>query len=254
MAASYRAKIGFIGSSPPLSPHHESFKALIPADIQMTFVQERDPGSSLWDARGKTAALVAQAGELIEAEHWDGIIVSGGPREVLNPGFYDLLSAELKTPVATALRSSAVALQVAGVRRALLMTPVDDKLKDLYRNYLSDFGVVASYPPQTLRAHTDAQKLSETEVEAMTKRNFAEQSGAEGIYFQGALLDPLKVLDKLEGELKVPIVASNPAMLWYILSKLGLRYEIDGYGRLLRSWPNLPELDKKGVNSHLVAF
>jgi hypothetical protein len=29
-------------------------------------------------------------------------------------------------------------------------------------------------------------------------------------------------------------------MLWFILSKLGLRYEIAGYGRLLRSWPELP--------------
>ncbi|MET0503425.1 MAG: hypothetical protein ABW172_18040, partial [Candidatus Binatia bacterium] len=61
-----------------------------------------------------------------------------------------------------------------------------------------------------------------------------------GIYFQGALLDPLKVLDKLEADLKAPIVASNPAMLWFVLSKLGLRYEIAGYGRLLRSWPRLP--------------
>jgi maleate cis-trans isomerase len=241
MAATWKAKIGFIGSSPALSPHHESFKALIPADIQMTFVQESNPGASLWDARGKIAVLIAQAGELIEAEHWDGVIVSGGPREVLNPGFYERLSSELKTPVATALRSSAVALQVVGVKRVLLMTPVDDKLKDLYRNYLIDFGVAAIYPPQTLRAHTDAQKLSGAEVEAMTKKYFAEQSGADGIYFQGALLDPLKVLNKLEGDLKVPIVASNPAMLWYILSKLGLPYQIAGYGRLLLSWPRLPE-------------
>ena len=33
-------KIGFIGSSAPSSPHHESFKAFIPKDIDFTFVQE----------------------------------------------------------------------------------------------------------------------------------------------------------------------------------------------------------------------
>jgi maleate cis-trans isomerase len=235
------ATIGFIGSSPPQSPHHESFKALIPAGVEITFVQEAQPGVSLWDARGKIDALLAQAGGLIADKQWDGVIVSGGPREVLNPGFYERLCAELKIPVATALRSSAVALQVAGVKRALLMTPVDDKLKELYRHYLVDFGVAAVYPPQTLRAHTDAQKLSGAEVEAMTRKSFAEQSGADGIYFQGALLDPLKVLDRLEGDLKVPVVASNPAMLWFILSRLGLRYEIAGYGKLLRTWPRLPE-------------
>jgi len=47
-------------------------------------------------------------------------------------------------------------------------------------------------------------------------------------------------LDKLEAELKLPIVASNPAMLWLILSKLGLRYAISGYGKLLTSWLPVP--------------
>ena len=234
-----RVRIGFIGSSPPASPHHESFKALIPGDIDMTFVQEANPGAFLWDARGKVDTLIDQAARLIADKSWDGVIVSGGPREALNPGFYERLSAELEVPAATALRSSAVALQGFGVKRALLMTPVDDKLKDLYRDYLAQFGVEAVYPPQTLRAHTDAQKLSSAEVESMTKNCFTDQPGADGVYFQGALLDPLKVLDRLEADLEAPIVASNPAMLWFVLSKLGLRYEIAGYGRLLRSWPKL---------------
>jgi len=241
MPTTSKVKVGFIGSSPPLSPHHESFKALIPADVELTFVQEANPGVSLWDSRGKVDALIEQAARLIEAESWDGIIISGGPREVLNPGFYQRASAELKVPVATALRSSASALQVTGVKRALLMTPVDDRLKGLYRDYLADFGVAAVYPPQTLRAHTDAQRLSATEIAAMTKRNFAERPAVDGIYFQGALLDPLKVLEQLEGELKVPVIASNPAMMWYMFSKLGLQYELAGYGTLLRSWPALPE-------------
>jgi maleate cis-trans isomerase len=38
----------------------------------------------------------------------------------------------------------------------------------------------------------------------------------------------------------VPIVASNPAMLWMILSKLGLSYNIPGYGKLLATWPAMP--------------
>jgi maleate cis-trans isomerase len=65
----------------------------------------------------------------------------------------------------------------------------------------------------------------------MTRKSFAAQDGADGIYFQGALLDPLKVLGSLEVELGVPIVASNPAMLWYVLSRLGAAYEIVAPGR-----------------------
>ena len=74
----------------------------------------------------------------------------------------------------------------------------------------------------------------------MTRATFQGKPGADAIYFQGALLDPIKVLAKMEAELNVPIVASNPAMLWFILSKLGLSYRISDYGRLLSYWPALP--------------
>jgi maleate cis-trans isomerase len=131
-------------------------------------------------------------------------------------------------------------LRVFSATRVLLMTPVDDRLKEMYRDFLAEFGIEAVYPPQTLRAHTDAQKLTPSDVEFMTKTTFAQQSGVDAIYFQGALLDPIKVLEKMEREIDAPIVASNPAMLWFVLSKLGLHYQIAGYGRLLFSWPALP--------------
>ena len=240
MSLRAKAKIGFIGSSPPSSPHHDSFKAFIPKEIDFTFVQEESASGSLYDARGKVDSLVGKTVGLIEKHGWDGVIISGGPREVLNPGLWGRLSSALKVPVATALSSSVAALKVFSARRVLLMTPVDDKLKEMYRDFLAEFGIEASYPAQTLRAHTDAQKLTPGDVESMTRTTFMTQPGSDAIYFQGALLDPIKVLEKMEAELNVPIVASNPAMLWFILSKLGFSYRIAGYGKLLASWPALP--------------
>jgi maleate cis-trans isomerase len=240
MSAHPRVKIGFIGSSAPSSPHHESFKSFIPNDIEFTFVQEEGVSGSLYDARGKLDSLVQQTVELADKHGWDGVIISGAPKEVLNSGLSERLSSTLKIPFATALKSSVTALKVFAVRRILLMTPVDDNLKAMYRTFLSECGIEAVYPPQTLRAHTEAQKLGPGEVESMTRATFALQTGVDAIYFQGALLDPIKVLEKMENELHVPIVASNPAMLWFILSKLGLSYRISGYGRLLSAWPALP--------------
>ena len=234
------AKIGFIGSSAPQSPHHESFKRFIPSDIEFAFVQEAGVKTSLYDARGKVDALIAQAGALVDERGWDGLIISGAPKEALNPGMWERVSGALKIPVALALRSSVAALKAFGARRILLMTPVDDQLKQLYHDYLADFGIDSLYPPQSLRAHTDAQKLSSDEVEAMTRSALAKYPAIDAIYFQGALLDPIPILEKLESNLHLPIVASNPAMLWALLSKLGLHYRIPGYGRLLSEWPALP--------------
>jgi maleate cis-trans isomerase len=235
-----QAKIGFIGSSAPASPHHDSFRTFIPRDIEFTFVQEAGASGSLWDAKGKLDALIQQARQLVEQNKWNGLIISGAPKEVLNPGMAARAAAELKVPVATALRSSAAALKAFAARRILLMTPVDDELKGLYRDYLASFDIETVYPPRIFRAHTDAQKLTPDDVANLTRETFAANSNIDHIYFQGALLDPLKVLERLESELQVPIVASNPAMLWVILSKLGLSYKIPGYGKLLATWPALP--------------
>jgi len=232
--------IGFIGSSSPASPHHESFKALIPRDIEFTFVQEAGQKNSLYDARGKVDALIGQVQELLAKRGWHGVIISGAPKEALNPGMWERVSAELEVPVALALRSSVAALTALAAKRILLMTPVDDNLNKLYRDYIARFGIESFYPPQTLRAYTDAQKLTSQDVEAMTRSALAQYPHVDAIYFQGALLDPLPVLEALEADLKIPIVASNPAMLWLILSKLGRRYAIAGYGKLLSAWPNLP--------------
>jgi hypothetical protein len=240
MLPAANTKIGFIGSSSPASPHHESFKAFIPKDIDFTFVQEAGEKASLYDARGKVDALIGQVRELVAEHGWHGVIISGAPKEALNPGMWERVSAELRIPISLALRSSAAALKAFSAKRVLLMTPVDDQLKKLYRDYLAGFGIESFYPPQTLRAHTDAQKLTSADVEAMTRGALAQYPDVDAIYFQGALLDPIPILESLEAELKIPIVASNPAMLWLILSKLGLQYQITGYGKLLASWPKLP--------------
>lgn len=240
MSSAMNPKIGFIGSSSPASPHHDSFRAFIPKDVEFTFVQESGEKTSLYDARGKVDALIAQVQELIAERGWQGVIISGAPKEALNPGMWERVSAQLPIPVSLALRSSVAALKAFSAERILLMTPVDDQLKQLYRDYLAGFGIDSFYVPQTLRAHTDAQKLTGAEVEAMTRSSLARYPHVDAVYFQGALLDPLPILDKLEAELKLPVVASNPAMLWMILSKLGRRYEITGYGKLLSSWPSLP--------------
>ena len=240
MLKSATIKIGFLGSSAASSPHHASFKKFIPDDVDFSFMQESGTNSSLYDAKGKVDALIGQSKQLIAERGWNGLIISGAPKEALNAGMWEQVSSALDIPVALALRSSVAALKVFAARRILLMTPVDDQLKKMYYDYLAAFGIESFYPPQILRAHTDAQKLTADDVEAMTRKALSEYPNVDAIYFQGALLDPIPILDKLETDLKLPIVASNPAMLWLILSKLGLSYSLTGYGKLLASWPSVP--------------
>jgi maleate cis-trans isomerase len=78
--------------------------------------------------------------------------------------------------------------------------------------------------------------LGPEQLFGLVEKTFAAHP-AEAIYFQGATLDPLPIIQQIENRLGVPVVTSNSAMLWHLLSKLQLKYAISGYGKLLREWP-----------------
>jgi len=103
-------------------------------------------------------------------------------------------------------------------------------------NYLraAGFEVTAPRPFKNLG---EASSQTPQAVYDLTAQALKESGTVDAIYFQGAVLDPLKVLERIEHELKTTAIASNPAMLWDILSQLGHRHVIPGYGKLLADWP-----------------
>jgi hypothetical protein len=233
-------KVGWLGPSLPSSSHIRKFHKLVPAGVDVVYEQLILHQGVLGDVEGKLDVIVERAARFAEAQGLDGLIFPGAPREVLNPGLFAAFSAALKIPVTTALRASAAALQTWGVARVLLLTPFDTALNAGIRAFLTDFGISAVSPSQVLRHYTDALQMTPNAVVAYAGRAMAEQLPVDAIYFQGAVLDPMDCLDAMEAELKVPVVASNPAMLWNMLSRLGRKHPVTGYGQLLATWPGLP--------------
>jgi len=241
MSNPIRAKIGFISPRSATSPHYSTFKAFIPEDIQFDFEGLELAGSSLYELKGKKGAILKRTLDLTRKHQWQGVIMSGAPVEVLNPGLFEELRSLLTVPATTALTSSVAALRAFSAKRVLLMTPFDEPMNKMIREYLANVGIEAVSPKETLGHYTDALKLGPKEVYSSTRTALEGLQGIEAIYFQGAVLDPLKILETMETELDKTIISSNPAMLWFILSKLGLSYRINGYGKLLARWPKLPD-------------
>ena len=234
-----RTRIGWLGPSSPTSSHLRKVERIVPVNVELVYEQLVLHDGVLNDVQGKLDAIVTRAVELTHKHRWDGLIFPGAPREVLNPGLFAGFSSALKIPVATALRASAAALRTFSAKRILLLTPFDESLNKLICDFLGDFGIAAASASETLRHYTDALRMTPEDVVAYARRAMAERQDVDAIYFQGAVLDPMDCLDKIELELKVPVVASNPAMIWYMLSKLGLKNQTLGYGKLLETWPVL---------------
>jgi hypothetical protein len=240
MTDTTQTRIGWLGPSLPTKSHLQKLTRIVPSNVELVHEQLVLHDGVLNDVQGKLDTIVTRAVELTQKHRWDGLIFPGAPREVLNPDLFSGFSSALKIPVATALRSSAAALKTFAARRILLLTPFDESLNKLICSFLADFGIATLSPTETLSHYTDALKLTSDDVVAYAKRALANHKSVEAIYFQGAILDPMDCLEKMESDLEIPIVASNPAMLWFMLSNLGLNNPLSGYGKLLASWPTLP--------------
>lgn len=238
MAETIKTKIGFVSGGAGSMPHYNSFLPLIPSEIKMDFQGLDLYRDSLYQIEGKKQIIVQKVREFVANRSWDGVIVTAAPTEVLNPGLFDDLRAALPVPFTTALHACVVALQIYSAKRALLLTPFDARLNDLICRHLDKLGVsaVAPHPFQELGV---PKRMSPDEVFELTKQSLSASDPVDAVYFQGAVLDPIKTLEKIETELGITVIASNPAMLWYVLSNLKLSYPMSGYGRLLREWPKL---------------
>jgi predicted DNA-binding transcriptional regulator len=240
MAEVVKARIGFVSGGAGSMPHYNSFLPIVPKGIEIDFQGLGLYGKSLYEIAEKRDFIVRRVRELVAERGWAGVILSAAPTEVLNPGLYDSLQSALSVPFTTALNACVAALRAYSAPRVLLLTPFDARLNDLIVEHLKKVGVTA-LAPQSFAELAVPKRMTPEEVLELAKKNLAAVGKVDAIYFQGAVLDPIKCLERIESELNSTVIASNPAMLWYVLSGLGLKYPMNGYGRLLKEWPAVAE-------------
>lgn len=236
MAETIKAKIGFVSGGTSSMPHYNSFLPIVPKEIEIDFQGLQLYGKSLYEIADKKDVILGRIKQFIAERHWDGLILTAAPTEVLNPGLFDDLKAAVSIPFTTALNACVAALRVYSAPKVLLLTPFDARLNDLIVEHLAKAGVTA-ISPNSFAELAVPKRMTPDEVFDLTKKNLAVAGKVDAIYFQGAVLDPIKCLERIESELNATVIASNPAMFWYVLAKLGKNYPMNGFGRLLREWP-----------------
>jgi hypothetical protein len=238
MVDTIKAKIGFVSGGSSNMPHYNSFLPIVPKEIEIDFQGLSLYGKSLYEIADKKDVILGRIKQFIAERHWDGLILTAAPTEVLNPGLVDDLKAAVSIPFTTALNACVAALRVYSAPKVLLLTPFDVRLNDLIVAHLAKAGVTA-ISPNSFAELAVPKRMTPDEVFDLTKKNLAVAGKVDAIYFQGAVLDPIKCLERIESELNATVIASNPAMFWYVLSQLGIKYPVSGFGKLLRDWPGM---------------
>ena len=119
------------------------------------------------------------------------------------------------------------------------MTPFDRASDETIKAHVEQLGFTMSLGPSFDNGVPGSSfGLAPEQLFGLVEKAFAAHP-AEAIYFQGATMDPLPIIQQIENRLGIPVVTSNTAMLWHLLSKLQLKHAISGYGKVLREWPAL---------------
>lgn len=231
--------IGLLSPATPDRPHFRSLERMLPPEVALLHEGLGLLQNSYLDLEGKTAEITDRAAAFVARHKVDGLIITGGFVTLFNPGLEAAVAAALTIPVTSAVPAVVAALQALSAQKLLLVTPFTADMNRVIADHLRGRGFTVFPGPafDKNRKPGAGVDITAEELFGRVEESYRNHSEAGAIYFQGATLDPLAIIQRLEDKLGVPTVASNPAMLWDILSKLGRRFAVPGYGTLLRSWP-----------------
>ena len=232
-------RLGVLSPATPNRPHFKSFESILPPGISIAHDGLGLLGESYQDLAGKEDVILAHGRALVDRHHIAGVMLTGGFVTLFNPGIEAKLAATIGLPVVSAISSAIAALMALSAKSVLLMTPFDRASDETIKAYVEKLGFTMSLGPSFgNRMPGSSLGLAPEQLFALVEKTFAAYP-AEAIYFQGATMDPLPIIQQIENRLGIPVVTSNTAMLWHLLSKLQLQHAISGYGKVLREWPAL---------------
>jgi maleate isomerase len=140
------------------------------------------------------------------------------------------LAQQSGTRVTTAFAAVAAALERLGVRRVALGAPYSAEMTAKGRTHLQAHGFeVVNH--DNLEGVTNI--YDETAERAYRLARSVDRPEAEAVFLSGTGMPTVAVLDRLEQDLRKPVISSNSAMMWLALRACGVNQPIAGYGRLL---------------------
>ena len=238
MATTQMIRLGLLSPATPNRPHFKHVDALLPAGVSLIHEGLGLLGEAYLDLAGKSDQVIAKATDFVRRNKVEGLILTGGFIGLFNPGIDAKVSEAIRLPVVTAVSSAVAALKVFSAKSVLLMTPFDAKSDTVIKDHLNGLGFTVYLGPAFEgRKAGSGVDLSADQLYELVVKTYQSHPPAAAIYFQGATMDPLPIIQRLEDALNVPVIASNPAMIWNMLSRLGVKGSVKNYGRLLSTWP-----------------
>jgi maleate cis-trans isomerase len=139
-------------------------------------------------------------------------------------------------PVFTSGQNQIRALKALGARR-FVGAGYDSITGPLVETYFRDAGFDVLAIEKTAVEWLAAGNLTDDEMVAMMVGVFRRHPGGQAMYLQGSKWPSLRVIERLETAIDVPVVQAVAARCWEIQVRCKMRVPVKGYGRLLATMP-----------------
>ena len=144
------------------------------------------------------------------------------------------LSHQVGLPVSTAMNATVEALKHLNVRTTVIATAYKANINQAVKKYYEDGGVkVLAINGLEVSKPVDQVKLPDYASYKVACQLFHGHPTADSILIQGRWRSCAYV-QELEDDTQRPVISSTAASLWWVMQALGIKAQIEGYGKLLR--------------------
>ncbi len=136
-------------------------------------------------------------------------------------------------PAVATAKAVVEALDELNLDRVCVVTPYTEEINRLVKNFLKQNGIeVLNMKGLNIVDNMEVGSKEPSTAYKLAKEAYTPET--QGIFISCTNFRTIEVIERLEKELKVPVISSNTATLWAMMKKAGSERKIKGYGRLLQ--------------------
>lgn len=232
----WRARLGFIIPSTDIM-QEIAYHEMVQEGISLHFTRIALKEVTL-EALEKMRGGIEEATKLLSNAHVDAIsygctsgtiaIGADGVKERIKKVDSDIEVTTMATAVIKALK-------VLEIEKVALVTPYVEDINKREVDFLAKHGInVVDIKSLGIKDDYRISKVSKGRIYRLSRE--ADISEADGIFISCGDLRSHRVIDVLEEDTDKLVVTSNQATIWQTLRKVGVRNNIQGFGKLLEEF------------------
>ncbi|HEY2988234.1 MAG TPA: hypothetical protein VGL11_10955 [Candidatus Binatia bacterium] len=233
----YRARIGYISPS-VIELNAYDFYRIAPKGVGLVGVACMVGGWKEDAYKEALSQLDACAREL--RRRFCDFIIHGGAPLVLSQGkgFETTLIEKLQeitgVPCTTSIVAAMDAFRDLNASRLAVVDPYPPELNEKMVQYLKQWGFDVASLVSLGTTFTESSVASVGDIYRAAKKAVHDAGRATAIFIPCANFPVVDVIEEIETDLGLPVIANMTSQLYVAFKRIGMREKIHGYGQLLR--------------------